>query len=66
MIILFCLVKNWVIKDTQIFCGFGKGVMEAISKGANMVDGLVIGISKGQNTKETNDYLSIPTGIGIA
>ena len=59
-------MKNWVIKDTQIFCGFGKGVMEAISKGANMVDGLVIGISKGQNTKETNDYLSIPTGIGIA
>ena len=51
-----------------VFCGGGKGVMEAISKGVKMVDGLVIGILKGQDTREANDYLSIPisTGIGIA
>ena len=33
-----------------VFCGGGKGVMEAISKGVKMVDGLVIGILKGTRT----------------
>ena len=32
-----------------VFCGGGKGVMEAISKGVKMVDGLVIGILNGQD-----------------
>ena len=51
-----------------VFCGGGRGVMEAISKGVQMSGGLVIGILKGQETSEANDYLSVPvsTGMGIA
>lgn len=51
-----------------VFCGGGNGVMEAISKGVKMSGGLVIGILKGENVSEANDYLSVPvsTGMGIA
>ena len=51
-----------------VFCGGGKGVMEAISKGVKNKNGTVVGILKGQDIKEANDYLTIPisTGIGIA
>ena len=51
-----------------VFCGGGNGVMEAISKGVKMSGGLVIGILKGEDLSEANDYLSVPvsTGIGIA
>ena len=51
-----------------VFCGGGKGVMEAISKGVKNKNGTVIGILKGQGIEEANDYLTIPisTGIGIA
>ena len=51
-----------------VFCGGGNGVMEAISKGVKMGGGLVIGILKGEDTSEANDYLSVPvsTGMGIA
>ena len=51
-----------------VFCGGGQGVMEAISKGVKMSGGLVIGILKGEDVSEANDYLSVPvsTGMGIA
>ena len=51
-----------------VFCGGGKGVMEAISKGVKNKNGTVVGILKGQDVEEANDYLTIPisTGIGIA
>ena len=51
-----------------VFCGGGQGVMEAISKGVKSGNGLVVGILKGQDLDEANDYLTIPisTGIGIA
>ena len=51
-----------------VFCGGGQGVMEAISKGVKSGNGLVVGILKGQDIDEANDYLTIPisTGIGIA
>jgi len=51
-----------------VFCGGGNGVMEAISKGVKMSGGLVIGILKGEDVSEANDYLSVPvsTGMGIA
>ena len=51
-----------------VFCGGGKGVMEAISKGVKNKNGTVVGILKGQDIEEANDYLTIPisTGIGIA
>ena len=47
-----------------VFCGGGKGVMEAISKAG----GTVIGILKGKELDEGNDYLTIPiaTGMDIA
>ena len=51
-----------------VFCGGGKGVMEAVSVGVSSMNGTVIGVLKGENTIESNDYLTIPfcTGIGIA
>jgi uncharacterized protein (TIGR00725 family) len=50
------------------FCGGGKGVMEAISKGVSKSGGTVIGILKGKELEEGNDYLTIPiaTGMDIA
>ena len=51
-----------------VFCGGGKGVMEAISKGVSKAGGTVIGILKGKELDEGNDYLTIPiaTGMDIA
>ena len=51
-----------------VFCGGGKGVMEAISKGVSEAGGTVIGILKGKELDEGNDYLTIPiaTGMDIA
>ena len=51
-----------------VFCGGGKGVMEAISKGVSKGGGTVIGILKGKELDEGNDYLTIPiaTGMDIA
>ena len=51
-----------------VFCGGCKSVIGAISKSAKIVNGLVIGILKGQDAREANDYLliSISKGIGIA
>ena len=60
--------KELVKAGYIVFCGGGQGVMEAISKGVNSENGLVVGILKGQDIDEANAYLSIPisTGIGIA
>ena len=51
-----------------VFCGGGEGVMEAISKGVQEKNGTVIGILKGRELDEGNDYLTFPiaTGIDIA
>lgn len=51
-----------------VFCGGGQGVMEAISKGVSKAGGTVIGILKGKELEEGNDYLTIPiaTGMDIA
>ena len=51
-----------------VFCGGGKGVMEAISKGVSEVGGTVVGILKGKELDEGNNYLTIPiaTGMDIA
>tara|TARA_A100001037_G_scaffold72355_1_gene64706 strand:+ start:2801 stop:3262 length:462 start_codon:yes stop_codon:yes gene_type:complete len=51
-----------------VFCGGGDGVMEAISKGVQEKNGTVIGILKGRELDEGNDYLTFPiaTGIDIA
>ena len=51
-----------------VFCGGGKGVMEAVASGVSSMNGTVIGILKGEDTIEGNGYLTIPicTGIGIA
>ena len=51
-----------------VFCGGGKGVMEAISKGVSKAGGTGIGILKGKELDEGNDYLTIPiaTGMDIA
>ena len=51
-----------------VFCGGGQGVMEAISKGVSEAGGTVIGVLKGKELEEGNDYLTIPiaTGMDIA
>ncbi len=49
-----------------VICGGMGGVMEAVSKGANTENGLVVGILPGSRAKEANDYIDIPivTGFG--
>ena len=56
------------IEGYRVFCGGGKGVMEAIAKGVSEKNGTIIGILKGQDLSESNEYISLPiaTGIGIA
>ncbi len=55
--------ENWLV-----FCGGAEGVMEAIAKGVKEGNGTCIGILKGNDPSDGNQYLSIPiaTGIGIA
>lgn len=55
-------------EEFLVFCGGGKGVMEAISKGVSKSGCTVIGILKGKELEEGNDYLTIPiaTGMDIA
>jgi len=50
-----------------VFCGGGNGVMEAIAKGVAKGDGVCVGILKGENTDEANEYITFPiaTGIGV-
>ena len=50
-----------------VFCGGGEGVMEAICKGVNIGNGTSIGLLKGDNLEESNEYLTIPilTNMGI-
>ena len=50
-----------------VYCGGGKGVMEAIAKGVYDDGGQCVGILKGLNTDEMNPYINIPiaTNMGI-
>ena len=50
-----------------VFCGGGEGVMEAICKGVSIVNGISIGLLKGDKLDEGNKYLTIPilTNMGI-
>ena len=59
--------KRLAEENYLVFCGGGNGVMEAISKGVKGEGGTCIGILKGINEAEANDFLSlsIPTGLGI-
>ena len=63
------LLGDMLAKEVYtIFCGGGRGVMEAISRGAKKGNGQVVGILKGRNLEEANEFISIPilTDIGIA
>ena len=50
-----------------VFCGGGEGVLEAVAKGVKSAGGTCIGILKGMDKSEANEYIEIPisTGIGI-
>ncbi|MEE8340545.1 MAG: TIGR00725 family protein [Candidatus Neomarinimicrobiota bacterium] len=50
-----------------VFCGGGEGVMEAVSQGVKNGNGTSIGLLKGDNLEEGNEYLTIPilTNMGI-
>lgn len=50
-----------------VYCGGGEGVMEAICRGVGIGKGTSIGILKGDNLSEANEYLTIPilTNMGI-
>ncbi len=50
-----------------VFCGGGEGVMEAICKGVKISNGTSVGLLKGDNLEEGNEYLTIPilTNMGI-
>ena len=50
-----------------VFCGGGEGVMEAICKGVKIGNGISVGLLKGDNLEERNEYLTIPilTNMGV-
>lgn len=50
-----------------VYCGGGEGVMEAICRGVGIGKGTSVGILKGDNLSEANEYLTIPilTNMGI-
>ena len=51
-----------------VYCGGGKGVMEAISKGVSDSGGTCVGILKGSTLDEMNDFIKVPiaTNMGIS
>ena len=51
-----------------VYCGGGKGVMEAISKGVSERGGTCVGILKGSMLDEMNDFIKVPiaTNMGIS
>jgi hypothetical protein len=50
-----------------VYCGGGEGVMEAVAKGVKTGGGTCVGILKGTDKEEANEYIdiSVSTGIGI-
>ena len=56
-----------VVENYLVYCGGGEGVMEAIAKGVDNGGGTCIGILKGTDKAEANNYIHIPisTGTGI-
>ncbi|MBC8345936.1 MAG: TIGR00725 family protein [Candidatus Marinimicrobia bacterium] len=50
-----------------VYCGGGKGVMEAIAKGVKEGGGTCVGILKGPDKSEVNGHIDIPvsTGMGV-
>ena len=51
-----------------VYCGGGKGVMEAISKGVSENGGTCVGILKGLTLDGMNDFIKVPiaTNMGIS
>ncbi|HET7010088.1 MAG TPA: TIGR00725 family protein [Anaerolineales bacterium] len=51
-----------------VVCGGGKGVMEAVCRGAFEAGGMTIGLLPGSRREEGNSFLTIaiPTGLGEA
>lgn len=54
--------------EITILCGGQSGVMEAVCKGAEEVNGVTIGLLPESNIEQANQFVSIPlaTGIGFA
>ena len=59
--------KKLASENYLVFCGGGEGVMEAICKGVDQEGGTSIGILKGSELSEANQYCKIPimTNMGI-
>ena len=59
--------KQLAAENYLVYCGGGEGVMEAVAKGVKSAGGTCIGILKGMDRSEANEYIEIPisTGIGI-
>ena len=55
-------------RDHTVVCGGYGGVMEAVCRGAREHDGETIGVLKGANPDEGNDWITTPiaTGMGDA
>nr|MCS5615934.1 TIGR00725 family protein [Candidatus Neomarinimicrobiota bacterium] len=51
-----------------VYCGGGKGVMEAVSRGVSDSGGICVGILKGFMLDEMNDFIKVPvaTNMGIS
>lgn len=59
--------KKLAAEKYLVFCGGGEGVMEAICKGVEQEDGTSVGVLKGMDLSEANEYCNIPllTNMGI-
>ena len=55
-------------EDYLVYCGGGKGIMEAVSKGVSESGGTCVGILKGLMLDEMNDFIKVPvaTNMGIS
>jgi uncharacterized protein (TIGR00725 family) len=60
--------KRIAEKGGILLCGGGKGIMEAVSRGAKSADGLVIGIMPGSDKLESppNPYVDIAIYTGMS
>ncbi|SFG72954.1 hypothetical protein SAMN05660649_02540 [Desulfotomaculum arcticum] len=53
-------------KGAILLTGGRSGVMEAVSRGAKMANGLVVGILPGDTLDKANEYIDIPITTGLS
>jgi uncharacterized protein (TIGR00725 family) len=58
--------REIAIRGAILLTGGTNGVMEAVSRGAKLADGLVVGILPGDSVDAANEYIDIPITTGLS